>query len=87
MTRIFAILVLQHINEHNLIYSTDQICFVCLNRPHTDKIPQQDDEQYHVVTKPTTNQTSIKGRQYKKKKNLNLHGRTYLLSNKIKVHN
>ena len=53
MTRISVILVLQHTDDHDLISSTDQICFTRLKRSHTNKMSQQDDEQNRVDKKTT----------------------------------
>ena len=40
VTKISITQVIQHIDDHNLIYSIDQICFACLNRLKTNKTSQ-----------------------------------------------
>ena len=49
VTRISMIIVLQHVNDHNLIYSTDRIYFACLNHSHLNKMPQQDNQKHHII--------------------------------------
>ena len=51
VTRISTTLVFQHTDDYNLILSIDKIHFTCLNHHHINKVLQQDNGKYYVVTR------------------------------------